>query len=75
MTSRRSHAGAGTDPDWSRGEMLETVLPNGIRVLTESIPGVRSVSAGVWVRQGAAHETPDLFGGESPPRTPGVQGH
>jgi predicted Zn-dependent peptidase len=40
-----------------RGRTLETLLPNGIRVLTEAIPGVRSVSAGVWVRQGSAHES------------------
>lgn len=40
----------------------ETTLDNGIRVLSERIPGVRSISAGVWVRQGAAHETPELTG-------------
>jgi len=44
------------------GEMSESVLPNGVQVLTERIPGVRSVSAGVWVRQGSAHETPDIMG-------------
>src|SRR5262245_3264467 len=32
------------------------VLQNGIQVLSEEIPGVRSASVGVWVRQGAAHE-------------------
>lgn len=36
--------------------MAETVLDNGIRVLSERIPGVRSAAVGVWVRQGAAHE-------------------
>lgn len=45
-----------------RGEMREAVLPNRVRILTERIPGVRSVTTGVWVRQGAAHESPDLFG-------------
>ncbi len=44
------------------GEMSESLLPNGVRVLTERIPGVRSVSVGVWVRQGAAHETPGIMG-------------
>ena len=39
-----------------------TVLDNGVHVLSERIPGVRSISAGVWVRQGAAHETPELMG-------------
>ena len=44
------------------GEMSESVLPNGVRVLTERIPGVRSVSVGVWVRQGAAYETREIMG-------------
>jgi predicted Zn-dependent peptidase len=44
------------------GEMSESVLPNGVRVLTERIPGVRSVSVGAWVRQGAAHETREIMG-------------
>jgi predicted Zn-dependent peptidase len=44
------------------GEMSESLLPNGIRVLTEQIPGVRSVSVGVWVRQGAAHESREAMG-------------
>jgi predicted Zn-dependent peptidase len=35
---------------------------NGVRVLTERIPGVRSVSVGVWVLQGAAHEAPADMG-------------
>ena len=34
-----------------------TVLPNGLLVLTESIPHVRSVSMGVWVNSGARDET------------------
>jgi predicted Zn-dependent peptidase len=38
------------------GRLQESVLSNGIRVLTEAIPGVRSVALGVWIRQGAAHE-------------------
>ncbi|MDH3271922.1 MAG: insulinase family protein [Gemmatimonadota bacterium] len=40
----------------------ESRLDNGIRVLSEHIPGLRSVSAGVWVRQGAAHETLETVG-------------
>jgi predicted Zn-dependent peptidase len=38
------------------------VLANGIQVLSEEIPGVRSASVGVWVRQGAAHETAGEMG-------------
>lgn len=42
--------------------MRETVLPNGVQVLTEQVPGRRSVSAGVWVRHGAAHDPTDISG-------------
>lgn len=40
----------------------ETVLDNGVRVLSEAIPGVRSVAVGVWVRQGSAHESAETMG-------------
>jgi len=36
--------------------MMESTLDNGIQVLSERIPGVRSAAVGVWIRQGAAHE-------------------
>jgi predicted Zn-dependent peptidase len=39
-----------------------TVLPNGLLVLTESIPHVRSVSMGVWVNSGARDETAEQNG-------------
>ena len=39
-----------------------TVLDNGLLVLTESIPHVRSVSMGVWINSGARDETPELNG-------------
>ena len=39
-----------------------TRLPNGITVLTEHMPGLRSVTAGIWVRRGSRHETPELNG-------------
>src|SRR5690606_25348010 len=39
-----------------------TQLPGGPLVLTETIPGIRSVSAGVWVRSGSVHETRDEMG-------------
>ena len=44
------------------GEMARSMLANGVEVLTERIPGVRSVSVGVWVRQGSAHESPEIMG-------------
>jgi predicted Zn-dependent peptidase len=40
----------------------KTVLSNGIRVLTKSIPQVRSVSMGVWVDVGARDESPEESG-------------
>lgn len=40
----------------------ETELDNGVRVLSERIPSVRSASVGVWVRQGGAHEGLDEHG-------------
>ncbi len=44
------------------GTVRRTVLPNGLRVLTESIPAMRSVSFGVWVGIGSRDETPTLSG-------------
>jgi predicted Zn-dependent peptidase len=38
------------------GEYRKTVLPNGIRLVTEWIPHVRSVAVGVWVDTGSRHE-------------------
>ena len=35
----------------------KTILPNGIRVVTESIPYVRTVSLGFWFRTGSRNET------------------
>ena len=32
------------------------VLPNGARVVTEAVPGVRSASLGLWVATGSRHE-------------------
>jgi predicted Zn-dependent peptidase len=39
-----------------------TVLPNGLLVLTESIPNVRSVSMGVWIASGSRDEPVALNG-------------
>ena len=38
-------------------QVKKTVLPNGLRILTERMPHVRSVSVGVWVDRGSRHET------------------
>jgi predicted Zn-dependent peptidase len=39
-----------------------TVLPGGLRVVTESLPGVRSVAFGIWVGVGSRDERPSLAG-------------
>jgi predicted Zn-dependent peptidase len=47
----------------SRGEfMRRSVLPSGLRVATESMPGARSVTIGVWVGSGARDETDEQSG-------------
>jgi predicted Zn-dependent peptidase len=43
-------------------EVQSTKLANGIVVLTEHMPGLRSVTAGIWVRRGSRHELPELNG-------------
>jgi predicted Zn-dependent peptidase len=39
-----------------------TVLPGGLRVITEQLAGVRSASIGVWVGVGSRDESPTLHG-------------
>jgi predicted Zn-dependent peptidase len=43
-------------------EIERHVLPNGIRVVTERMPQVRSVSVGVWIGTGSREEQPDETG-------------
>ncbi len=40
----------------------KTILSNGLTVISEFVPGVRSVSAGVWVKAGSRNETPESKG-------------
>jgi len=44
------------------GVVRRTVLPGGLRVISESIPGVRSVAFGVWVGVGSRDEAQSLSG-------------
>jgi predicted Zn-dependent peptidase len=44
------------DEDGAR--VRRTVLPGGLRVVTESVPGVRSAAFGIWVGVGSRDETP-----------------
>lgn len=39
-----------------------TVLPNGLTVLSEFYPGVRSVALGAWVRAASVHEPREVMG-------------
>jgi predicted Zn-dependent peptidase len=43
-------------------DILTTTLPNGIKVITETMPHVRSVSVGVWVSSGSRRETAEQNG-------------
>ncbi|RWR49916.1 insulinase family protein [Sinirhodobacter ferrireducens] len=43
--------------------MIETTtLPNGLRIITEPMPGLASVSVGIWVMAGGRHERPEQNG-------------
>ncbi|MDT4911558.1 MAG: hypothetical protein QOC66_686 [Pseudonocardiales bacterium] len=44
------------------GLITRTVLPGGLRIVTEAMPGVRSASVGVWVPVGSRDESPALAG-------------
>jgi predicted Zn-dependent peptidase len=43
-------------------EIQTTRLGNGLTILTERMPGLRSVTVGIWVRRGSRHESPELNG-------------
>ncbi|HEX7997052.1 MAG TPA: pitrilysin family protein [Pyrinomonadaceae bacterium] len=43
-------------------QVQTTKLDNGLTVTTEHMPGLRSVTVGIWVRRGSRHETPHLNG-------------
>lgn len=40
----------------------KTVLPSGLRIVTEEIPGVRSAAYGIWVNVGSRDESPKVAG-------------
>ncbi|MGH3462895.1 MAG: M16 family metallopeptidase [Kribbellaceae bacterium] len=44
------------------GPVTRTVLPSGLRVLSQTVPGFRTVTFGVWVGVGSRDETPALSG-------------
>jgi len=50
------------DGDNVVGVVRRTVLPGGLRVITEAMPQVRSATFGIWVGVGSRDETPSLAG-------------
>ncbi|KUL37398.1 zinc protease [Streptomyces sp. NRRL F-4489] len=54
QTLLQGAAGAGT--------VRRTTLPGGLRVVTETLPTVRSVTFGIWAHVGSRDETPALNG-------------
>ena len=48
----------------SSGDSLvrRSVLPSGVRILSEQVPGARSATVGYWVAVGSRDELPDTFG-------------
>lgn len=46
------------------GESLvrRTVLPSGVRILSENVPGARSATIGYWVAVGSRDELPETYG-------------
>src|SRR5713226_4155530 len=51
-----------TAPPTAVRDVEVTALPNGIRVVTEQMPHVRSVSLGIWIGTGSRRETPEENG-------------
>ena len=43
-------------------EIFQTRAPNGVTVLSERVPAVRSAAVGVWVRSASAHESRGKMG-------------
>src|SRR5206468_4145191 len=46
----------------AESELRRTVLANGLTVLSEHMPGVRSVALGTWVRAASLHESSEKMG-------------
>ena len=53
---------AASAPGGSRDGVRRSELPGGLRVLTEAVPGVRSVSIGIWISIGSRDEAPEQAG-------------
>ncbi len=60
-TTRTLQTVKGTDGTVT-SRVRRTVLPSGLRIVTEQMAGTRSASVGVWVNVGSRDETPALHG-------------
>jgi predicted Zn-dependent peptidase len=57
-----SRAVTRTLPAPGGGVIRRTTLPGGLRIVTETMPGVRSASVGVWVNVGSRDESTSVAG-------------
>jgi predicted Zn-dependent peptidase len=57
LSSAQKVGGTRTVHSGEDGVVRRTLLPGGLRVITEQMPGVRSASIGVWVGVGSVDET------------------
>src|SRR5437899_9022488 len=68
MWRRRGAAGLWAPPPQARSRLSAqrehhiTTLESGVRVVTERVPGVRSVALGFWIATGSASERPEQAG-------------
>lgn len=46
----------------SQSSICKTILPNGVRILSERVPYVDSVSVGIWAKAGSRDEDSSRFG-------------
>lgn len=57
-----SHAAVSSTGEDTAAAVRRTVLPGGLRIVTEEVPTVRSVSIGIWVGVGSVDENPGQAG-------------
>lgn len=62
--SEKITSGTTTSLDGAAGTIRRTVLPGGLRIVTETMPTVRSVAVGIWANVGSRDED-TLHGGAS----------
>ncbi|CAN5696614.1 pitrilysin family protein [soil metagenome] len=61
ITAGAAERGVKISPRIEAG-VRRTVLPNGLTVLSEHMPWVRSVALGTWIKSASIHESPEKMG-------------